>query len=112
VGPNRAFYGDRQLVASIWQEARTDIFQYHTAAGGTLVDFPAGPLTVAGGFEYRSELFIQDQDQNSKFANITDPQYSLGRLANSHRISGAFSGRQIYRSLETNGCGRGFVIST
>ena len=84
-GPNRAFYGDKQLVASIWEEARTDILQYHTAVGGTLVDLPGGALTVAGGFEYRSELFIQDQDQNSKFGNITDPQYSLGRLANSRR---------------------------
>lgn len=85
VGPNRAFYGDKLLVASIWEEARTDILQYHTTAGGTLVDLPAGAVTVAGGFEYRSELFVQGQDQNSKFANITAFQYSLGKLANSRR---------------------------
>jgi iron complex outermembrane recepter protein len=85
VGPNRAFYGDKQLVASIWEEARTEILQYHVTAGGTLVELPAGALTVAGGFEYRSELFIQDQDKNSKFANVTDPQYSLGTLASSRR---------------------------
>jgi iron complex outermembrane receptor protein len=82
VGPNRAFYGDKQLVASIWEEARTDILQYHATVGGTLVELPDGPLTIAGGFEYRSELFVQGQDQNSKFANITDPQYSLGKLTN------------------------------
>ena len=112
VGPNRNFYGDRQLVASIWQEARTDILQYHTTMGGTLVDLPAGALTVAGGFEYRSELFIQDQDQNSKVGNNTDPQYSLGRLANSRRyICGAFSGKRIYRLLETDGPGPDFATS-
>lgn len=54
-GPNRAFYGDKQLVASLWQDNRTDIFQYHATAGGTLINLPAGPLSVAGGFEYRSE---------------------------------------------------------
>ena len=83
--PNRAFYGDKQLIASIWEEARTDILQYHLTTGGTLVELPAGPLSVAGGFEYRSELFIQAQDQNSKFTNITDLQYSLDKLANSRR---------------------------
>jgi hypothetical protein len=70
---------------AIWEEARTDIVQYHMTTGGTLVELPAGPLTVAGGFEYRSELFIQGQDQKSKFANITDPQYSLGKLTNGRR---------------------------
>jgi len=85
VGPNRAFYGDKQLVTNIWEEARTDILQYHVTSGGTLVELPAGALTVAGGFEYRSELFIQGQDQNSKFANITDFQYPLGKLTNGRR---------------------------
>jgi iron complex outermembrane receptor protein len=85
VGPNRAFYGDKQLVTNIWEEARTDIVQYHVTAGGTLVELPAGPLTAAGGFEYRSELFVQDQDQNSKFANITDFEYPFGRLTNARR---------------------------
>jgi iron complex outermembrane recepter protein len=74
-GPNRAFYGDKQLVASLWQDNRTDIFQYHATAGGTLINLPAGPLSVAGGFEYRSEDFIQNEDTNSKIGNVTDFQF-------------------------------------
>jgi hypothetical protein len=31
--PNREFYGDKQLVISIWNDNRTDILQYHLTAG-------------------------------------------------------------------------------
>jgi hypothetical protein len=45
------------------------------SAGGTLINLPAGPLSVAGGFEYRSEDFIQNEDTNSKIGNVTDFQF-------------------------------------
>jgi iron complex outermembrane recepter protein len=70
-GPNRAFYGNKNLVGSIWEDIRSDIMQFHTVAGGTLYEAPSGPLTVAGGFEYRSEDYIVNEDPNSKSGNLT-----------------------------------------
>jgi hypothetical protein len=80
VGPNRAFYGDKQLVASLWQDNRTDIFQYHAVAGGTLMNLPAGALGVPAGFEYHSVGFFQNEDTNSKIGNVTDFQFTVGKL--------------------------------
>jgi hypothetical protein len=34
--PNRAFYGNKNLVISIWQDNRTDILQYHLVTGGPI----------------------------------------------------------------------------
>jgi iron complex outermembrane recepter protein len=83
--PNRAFYGNKNLVISIWQDNRTDILQYHLVTGGPIWDLPSGSVTVAGGLEYRSESFIQNEDPNSKFANVTDFQNALAPLANGKR---------------------------
>jgi iron complex outermembrane recepter protein len=84
-GANREFYGDKQLVTSIWEDNRTDIFQIHATAGGTLIELPAGALTVAGGFEYRSEDFIVNEDPNSKSGNLTAIQLPVGELTNGRR---------------------------
>jgi iron complex outermembrane recepter protein len=84
-GPNKAFYGNKLLVASLWEDNRTDIFQYHATAGGTLINLPTGALTVAGGFEYRSESFIQNEDTNSKIGNVTDFQFTVGKLTSGRR---------------------------
>ena len=83
--PNQEFYGDKQLVISIWNDNRTDILQYHITTGGPLIDLPAGALTVAGGLEYRSESYIQNEDPNSKFGNVTDYQNPLAPLASGKR---------------------------
>jgi outer membrane receptor protein involved in Fe transport len=82
---NREFYGDKQLVINIWNDNRTDIFQYHLVAGGPLLDLPSGSVTVAGGLEYRSESYVQNEDPNSKFANVTDFQNALAPLASGKR---------------------------
>jgi iron complex outermembrane receptor protein len=74
-GPNRAFAGNKNLVGSIWEDIRSDIMQFHTVMGGTLYDAPAGPITVAGGFEYRSEDYIVNEDPNSKSGNLTAIQF-------------------------------------
>jgi outer membrane receptor protein involved in Fe transport len=84
-GPNRVFYGNRQLIDSIFENIRSDIMQFHTTAGGTLWDLPSGPLNVAGGFEYRSEDYIQNDDPYSKAGNLTAPQFPLGTLTNARR---------------------------
>jgi iron complex outermembrane recepter protein len=83
--PNQAFHGDKQLVISIWQDNRTDVLQYHIITGGPVFDTPAGSVTAAGGLEYRSESFVQNEDPNSKFANVTDPQFALAPLTNGKR---------------------------
>jgi iron complex outermembrane receptor protein len=82
---NRQFYGDKQLVINLWQDNRTDILQYHLTAGGPLIELPGGSLTVAGGMEYRSEDFIQNEDSNSKYGNVADYQFSLAPLTSGRR---------------------------
>jgi iron complex outermembrane recepter protein len=84
-GPNRAFYGNKLLIGSIFENIRSDIMQFHTTAGGTLWEAPSGPLTVAGGFEYRSEDYIANEDPNGKIGNLTAPQNPIGTLTNARR---------------------------
>jgi iron complex outermembrane receptor protein len=84
-GANRAFYGAKQLVTNIWEDNRTDIFQVHVIAGGTLLELPAGPWTIAGGLEYRSEDFIVNVDPNSKSGNLTAIQFTVGQQTNGKR---------------------------
>ena len=84
-GPNRAFYGNPNLIGTIFENVRTDIMQFHTVAGGTLWDLPSGPITVAGGFEYRSEDYIANDDPFSKSGNLTAPQFPPGDLTNARR---------------------------
>ncbi len=84
-GPNRAFYGNKQLIGTIFENVRTDIMQFHTVAGGTLWELPSGPITVAGGFEYRSEDYIANDDQFSHSGNLTAPQFPAGDLINARR---------------------------
>src|ERR1700756_2789055 len=84
-GPNRAFYGNPNLIGTIFENVRTDIMQFHTVAGGTLWDLPSGPLTVAGGFEYRSEDYIANDDPFSKSGNLTAAQFPPGDLTNARR---------------------------
>ncbi|MBV8099397.1 MAG: Plug domain-containing protein, partial [Verrucomicrobia bacterium] len=70
--PNQVFDRNKNLVGSIWEDIRSDISQFHTVVGTTdLFDLPSGSIGVAGGFEYRSEDYIQNDDQNSKTGNLT-----------------------------------------
>jgi iron complex outermembrane recepter protein len=84
-GPNKVFYGNKQLLAQIWQDNRTDLVSYNLRTGGPIAHLPNGDLTVAGGFEYRSESFIQNEDDNSKFGNVADYQETVGKLTNGRR---------------------------
>jgi iron complex outermembrane receptor protein len=84
-GPNSAFYKNSNLIGNIYENIRTDIMQFHTVAGGTLVDLPSGPINVGGGFEYRSEDYIASDDPFSQAGNVTAPQFSIGKLTNARR---------------------------
>jgi iron complex outermembrane recepter protein len=85
-GPNRAFYGNPNLIGSIYEDIRSSIMQFHTVGGTTdLFDLPSGSLAVAGGFEYRSEDYIQNDDSNSKSGNLTAIQFPIGALINGRR---------------------------
>jgi iron complex outermembrane receptor protein len=90
--PNRAFYGNKQLIGNIWEDIRADIMQFHTVAGGTLVDLPSGPIQVAGGFEYRSEDYIANDDPYSHSGNVTAPQFPIGNLITARRYIWSFFG--------------------
>ncbi len=84
--PNQAFDRNKALVGSIWEDIRSSIMQFHTVAGTTdLVDLPSGAIAVAGGFEYRSEDYIQNDDPNSKSGNLTAIQFPVGTLINARR---------------------------
>ena len=79
---NAAFYGDKQLVTGIWQDNRTDLVDWNLRFGGPIAHLDNGDLTVAGGLEYRSESFIQNEDYNSKHGNVLDFQFTPGTLTN------------------------------
>jgi iron complex outermembrane recepter protein len=84
--PNRAFDHNPNLIGSIWEDARSSILQFHTVVGtADLFDLPSGSIAVAGGFEYRSEDYIQNDDQTSKIGNLTAIQFPLGSLVNGRR---------------------------
>jgi iron complex outermembrane recepter protein len=80
---NREFYDALRTIQ--WEDVRTDVLTWHISAGGTLIDLCSGPVTVAGGLEYRSEEFIQNQDPNSKFGNIASNDFSAGELTAARR---------------------------
>jgi iron complex outermembrane receptor protein len=84
--PNQVFDRNPNLVGSIWEDIRSDIMQFHTVVGTTdLFDLPSGSVAVAGGFEYRSEDYIQNDDPNSKSGNLTAIQFPIGTLINARR---------------------------
>jgi iron complex outermembrane receptor protein len=53
-----------------FQDARTNILTWNVHAGGTLIDLCSGPITLAGGLEYRSQELIIANDPNSVNRNI------------------------------------------
>jgi iron complex outermembrane recepter protein len=90
LGANRGFYGAKGLGANIFMDSRTDIFSANLTTGGTLINLPAGPLTIAGGYEYRSESLIQNEDYNSKIGNVAGYQNPVGQLINGRRHINSF----------------------
>ena len=82
VHPNSIFYP--ALRTEQIEDNRTDLVQWTLKTGGTLINLPSGPFTVAGGLEYRSESLIQSNDKNSEFDNITSGNF-LGPLLSARR---------------------------
>jgi iron complex outermembrane recepter protein len=80
---NQQFYNALRTIQ--WQDVRTNVLTWHISAGGTLIDLCSGPVTVAGGLEYRSEELINNQDPDSKFGNITSNDFSPGHLTTARR---------------------------
>ena len=80
---NQQFYNALRTIQ--WKDVRTSVLTWHVSAGGTLIDLCSGPVTVAGGLEYRSEEFIQNEDPNSKIGNITSADFSTGPFTNARR---------------------------
>jgi iron complex outermembrane receptor protein len=67
-----------------FQDARTNILTWNIHGGGTLIDLCSGPLTVAGGLEYRSQELIIANDPNSTNRNIISGNF-LGAGTNARR---------------------------
>jgi iron complex outermembrane receptor protein len=67
-----------------FQNARTNILTWNIHAGGTLIDLCSGPLTIAGGLEYRSQELIISNDPNSVNRNIIAGNF-LGEGTNARR---------------------------
>ncbi|HKM59204.1 MAG TPA: TonB-dependent receptor [Chthoniobacterales bacterium] len=85
LSPNSQFYGDKNLVTSIWEDNRTDLVDWLLRVGGPIAHLDNGDLTVAAGYEYRSEDLIQNEDKNSKDGNVLDYQETVGTLTNGKR---------------------------
>jgi iron complex outermembrane recepter protein len=66
------------------QDARTSILTWNIHGGGTLLDLCSGPLTIAGGLEYRSQELIIANDHNSVNRNIIAGNF-LGKGTDGHR---------------------------
>jgi len=66
------------------QDARTNILTWNIHGGGTLIDLCSGPLTIAGGLEYRSQELIISNDPNSVNRNIVAGNF-LGEGTNARR---------------------------
>jgi iron complex outermembrane receptor protein len=79
---NRAFYDALRTNFSL--DNRTDILVWNIHGGGTLISLCGGPLTVAGGLEYRSEELVQSNDKNQELNNAADFQ-SPGKLTSGRR---------------------------
>ena len=82
VHPNQQFYN--ALRTEQIENNRTDIVQWTIKTGGTVLELPGGPLTIAGGMEYRSESLIQGNDKNSEFDNIASGDFQ-GKLLSARR---------------------------
>jgi iron complex outermembrane receptor protein len=82
IDPNKQFY-DALRTQQI-EDSRTDLVQWTVKSGGKLFELPGGPLTVAGGLEYRSESLIQGNDHDSEIGNITSPDFQ-GKLLSARR---------------------------
>jgi outer membrane receptor protein involved in Fe transport len=67
-----------------FQDSRTNILTWALRGGGTLIDLCSGPLTVAGGLEYRSNELIISNDHNSTTRNIIAGNF-LGAGTNARR---------------------------
>ena len=67
-----------------FQNARTNILTWNIHGGGTLIDLCSGPLTIAGGLEYRSQELIISNDPNSVNRNIIAGNF-LGEGTNARR---------------------------
>jgi iron complex outermembrane receptor protein len=80
--PNAIFYPF--LKATQFQDNRSDIEQFRLLSGGTIWALPSGDITVAGGLEYRHESYIQSNDVNSEFFNITSADFA-GHLFSARR---------------------------
>jgi outer membrane receptor protein involved in Fe transport len=80
--PNAVFYPF--LKTTQFQDNRSDIEQFRLLAGGTIWALPSGDITVAGGLEYRHESYIQSNDVNSEFFNITSADFA-GHLFSARR---------------------------
>src|SRR5258708_3743997 len=66
------------------QNARTNILASNITAAGTLIDLCSGPVTIAGGLEYRSQELIISNDPNSVNRNIIAGNF-LGAGTNARR---------------------------
>src|SRR5206468_13111538 len=86
--PNKQFHDALRTQQIL--DSRTDLVNWILKSGGTVWELPSGPLTAAGGLEYRSESLIQVNDNNSRNNNITSPDFSGPQLSARRYIYSAY----------------------
>jgi iron complex outermembrane recepter protein len=89
---NAAFYNDKQVVTGIWQDNRTDLADWNLRFGGPIAHLDNGDLNGAGLLEYRSEVFIQNEDQYSKSGEVLDYENTVGKLTSGRRYEKSLAG--------------------
>ncbi|MBV9674063.1 MAG: TonB-dependent receptor, partial [Verrucomicrobia bacterium] len=90
--PNAKFYP--YIRTQQVQDSRTGLLQWTLKGGGTVYELPSGPMSIAGGLEYRSEELINSNDVNSRNNNVTSPNFA-GALLSARRYV-----RSVYGQLD------------
>ncbi|HEY0793944.1 MAG TPA: TonB-dependent receptor [Chthoniobacterales bacterium] len=80
--PNQQFYN--AIRTQQLEDSRTSLLQATLRLGGTVYELPSGPITIAGGVEYRAEELINSNDINSRNNNITSADFQ-GKLLSARR---------------------------
>ncbi len=86
--PNKQFHDAIRTQQKL--DSRTDLVDWILKAGGTVWELPGGPLTVAGGLEYRSESLVEVNDIDSFNFNIGNADFAGPQVSAQRYVQSAY----------------------
>ncbi len=91
--PNQQFYP--YIRTQQTEDSYTNLLQWTIKGGGTVYELPGGPITIAGGFEYRSEDLTNANDVNSRNNNITSADFAGALLSAKRWVKSVYTQEDI-----------------